>query len=255
MITVITLTGDRPLPFLLCQLWVSKQTVKPDQWIVIDDGKNSLPTDLVIDCEYVKRRRATNEPFHTLIPNLKEALNLIKNDKIIIFEDDEYYAPTYIERMSKLLDKYEMVGIGRSKYYHLPTRLYFKHNNMNHGSFAQTAFKSSFIPELRTVIEGSPFIDLRMWAKIQDIQEHEITPRDNKFSGNEIELNNRAFVFDDLDENLYLAMKGLPGRDGIGEGHKLYKYEQWGAEIDNDWEVLKKWVPNDYSIYKELRIE
>ena len=76
-----------------------------------------------------------------------------------------------------------------------------------------------------------------------------------KFSGNEIELNNRAFVFDDLDENLYLAMKGLPGRDGIGEGHRLYKYEQWRAEIDNDWEVLKKWAPNDYSIYKELRIE
>jgi len=39
IITAITPTGDRPLALALCQQWMDAQTVRPDQWIVVDDGK------------------------------------------------------------------------------------------------------------------------------------------------------------------------------------------------------------------------
>ena len=39
MITVITPTGDRPLAFSLCRKWIFNQTIKPDQHIIVDDGK------------------------------------------------------------------------------------------------------------------------------------------------------------------------------------------------------------------------
>jgi hypothetical protein len=224
-ITAITLTGDRPLPFDLCRQWISAQTVKPDQWIIVDDGKLPMKVNgLPAYAEYVRREPQRSDPQHTMILNLKEALKKVTGEYIIILEDDEYYAPAYIEEMVKRLNQHEVVGIGNSKYYHIAGG-YFTNENMNHASFAQTAFRNNKIPVLEATFNGDCFVDIRFWKKAN------------------------GFVFDDGEENpLYVGIKGLPGRPGIGNGHLFDN----NYKKDTDHKILKKWIPKDYMSYLDI---
>jgi hypothetical protein len=151
-ITAITPTGDRPLAFELCKRWMAGQTRKPDQWIIVDDGKEPIPrfvdrdfNPLELFC-YVRREPRRDDPSFTLDLNLKAALPHIDGDKILIIEDDEYYAPGYIAEMARRLDSFEVVGICQSKYYHLPTGGYRQIGNTGHASLAETGFRKSFLP-------------------------------------------------------------------------------------------------------------
>jgi glycosyltransferase involved in cell wall biosynthesis len=224
-ITCITLTGDRPLAFALCQRWMANQNRRPGQWIVIDDGKTPLtPTPTM---QYVRREPRTDDPRHTLIQNMKVGLPLVKGEKVIIFEDDEYYAPEYIEEMSRRLDEHEVVGIMKAKYYHLPTGGYRNIQNTGHASLAETAFRASIIPELSGLWDGDPSLDLRLWGKIGL---------------------SRGFLFVDTDKPLYLGIKGLPGRMGMaGYNPAIYPNKD-----STDRAILKKWVPKDYQVYLDI---
>lgn len=231
-LTLITPTGDRSLAFALCQNWIRKQTLQPDQWIVIDDGR--MPTKpFICSMQYMRREPQPGDPHHTLLLNLKTALPLIRGDKIIIIEDDDYYAPKYIETMSAKLDEHEIVGIGRAKYYHLFSGGYYRHRNMRHASLAQTAFRKSFLSEFEELLNSTDnYLDFQLWGKV-------------KRSG-------REFIFIDDNESLYVGIKGLPGRQGIGIGynpkHRIYK--QHSHDVSR--EILKKWIPEDYEIYMDI---
>ena len=50
-LTVVTCTGARPEAFLLCQLWMSRQTLQPHQWFVLDDEEPK--TDCIAGQEYI----------------------------------------------------------------------------------------------------------------------------------------------------------------------------------------------------------
>lgn len=226
-LTIITPTGDRPLAFALCQNWVRKQTLQPDQWIVIDDGR--IPLKSYVPMQHVRREPQPDDPQHTLILNLKTAVPLITGDKVIIIEDDEYYAPEYLEEMALRLAEHEIVGIARAKYYHLPTGGYRQIANTTHASLAETGFRSSFVPELSEIWEGDPSLDMRIWQKAGQM---------------------RGLLFVDVFKPLYLGIKGLPGRTGIGAGHNPTLYR--GIRDTADRPVLKKWVPQDYQIYLDI---
>jgi hypothetical protein len=224
-VTAITPTGDRPLAFALCQQWMKNQTLKPSQWLVVDDGKTPLiPTSAM---QYVRREPKSDDPQHTLILNLKAALPLIRGEKIIIIEDDEYYAPEYIAEMSRRLDHHELVGIMHAKYYHLPTGGYYKIGNTTHASLAETGFRRSFLPELETLWAGDTSLDMRIWQK----------------------AGNRGHLFDDDSNSLYVGIKGLPGRAGIGAGHRPSLYHKKDTA---DRSVLKQWMPRDHGIYLDI---
>jgi len=231
VITAITPTGDRPLPFVLCQKWMSKQTLQPDQWIVIDDGK--MPMMPFLPMQYVRRKPQPNDPGRTLIENLRVAIPLIRGNKIILIEDDEYYAPGYIEEMSSRLNHHEIVGIGKSKYYHLPSGCYAQIGNTHHASLAEMAFRISFLPEFINYLDGELYLDMRIWRSI-----------DRK----------RGLIFFDDDKSLYVGMKGMPGRHGIGGGHDINHKIYQGRTCDESREVLKKWIPDkdDYKIYMDM---
>jgi hypothetical protein len=164
-ITVITPTGDRPLAFALCQKWMAAQTRQPDQWIVIDDGK--VPAVPTMPMQYIRREPKKSDPKFTLGVNLKKALPLVTGDRIMIFEDDDYYAPQYIETMNRMLMEHVIAGITNAKYYHLPTGGYYQNHNTKHASFAQTAFRSSILPAVKEIVDEcqTPFIDIDLWAK------------------------------------------------------------------------------------------
>jgi glycosyltransferase involved in cell wall biosynthesis len=228
MTTAITLTGDRPKAFELCQKWMSRQITKPDQWIVVDDGSEKL--NCIENIQYIKRERQPNEPKFTLILNLQEAIKYIIGDKIIFFEDDDYYAPEYITKMSAMLNDYDIVGIGRAKYYHLFGK-YYMHSNLEHASLAQTAIRNNLTPLLKKALPGDCFIDLRLWKSIP------ATYKKN--------------IFIDY-QYLYCGIKGMPGRAGIGAGHNI-EFNRY--QSDTDRRVLKQWIPEDYTTYLNIARE
>jgi len=230
MITAITPTGDRPLAFALCQRWMENQTMFPDQWIVIDDGRIPIRSERLSPIvEYIRREPQSNDPKHTLMVNLLKAFSLIKGDKIIIIEDDEYYAPEYLAGMVARLAYYEMVGIKNNKYYHLPSGGYCTHSNGGHASLAQTAFRATLLPTFKRCLDmrSQQFLDIRLWRRNR---------------------HGYGFLFVD-DPPLYLGIKGLPGRPGIGIGHDEKRYIEFDTPARDR---LKEWVPGDYQIYLDI---
>jgi len=233
-VTAITPTGDRPLPFALCQKWMMNQTLQPDQWIIVDDGKTpTMPIVSGSNIFYVRRKPQPSDPQYTLLLNLKMALPLIKGNKVMIIEDDEYYAPKYIETMAARLDEHEIVGIGKSKYYHLLSGHYAQIGNVHHASFAEMAFRSSFLPEFINFLDGGLYLDMRIWRSIN---------------------RNRTCLFFDDGKSIYVGMKGMPGRHGIGGGHDINHRIYRNQLHDSSRAMLKKWIPDndDYKIYMDI---
>jgi hypothetical protein len=239
-ICIITLTGDRPLALSLCDKWVSQQTRKPDQRIVVDDGKIPMVPTPIID--YIRREPKPHDPAHTLNINMLEALKHVKCDNVVIFEDDDYYAPTYLEEMERQLVNGDVVGIGHAKYYHLPSGGYSQQDNMGHASLAQTAFKASMIPFVESCAKQNDghYLDVRLWlGSGGSITGGEIPP-----SGHRVGKNGWIFK----DNNQYVGIKGLPGRPGIGTGHEKNTY----GNKDTNHIMLKKWIPKDYQVYLDV---
>lgn len=243
-VTALTCTGDRPLCLNLLSGWMKNQTVQPDQWIIIDDGR--VPYKPLGDCDYVYRLTERSDPKHTLGVNIKTALKYIKGDVILFIEDDEYYAPRYIETMLEKIQNYEIVGLCRSKYYNLRTKRYYVNPNLGHASLAQTGLKVKNLRVLESVIDGDAFIDVRLWAAFGGKSRS-----DNKMivPAKGIQVGNgKGILFDDgLKDCLYVGMKGMPGRVGIGAGHRSN-----GGIPDRNNEMLKIWMPNDYETYLGL---
>lgn len=240
-VIVITPTGDRPIPFNLSRRWMSQQTLKPTKWIIVDDGKVPMqPWEYESYEFYVRREPQDDDPKHTLIINIKTALSYINRQdsdtKIIFWEDDEYYSPDYLAVMSEKLDTKQVVGICYAKYYHLLTGSYVIHSNKKHASLAQTAFHISIIHLVDECIAlgmEKNWLDCNIWKRIMK-SEGKI----------------HSEIFKDT-QHLFVGMKGLPGRFGIGIGHKVSSYRL----CDNpDRAVLKEWIPNDYSAYMDLLV-
>jgi cellulose synthase/poly-beta-1,6-N-acetylglucosamine synthase-like glycosyltransferase len=244
MIAAITLTGDREEAFGLCRRWMENQTVQPYTWIVVDDGKTKMKS-VPKNCLYIRREPQTSDPKHTLILNMKEALKVLDAEYIVIMEDDEYYAPDYISQMLNRLIRYEITGIGRSKYYHLQGG-FIRHMNLNHASLAQTAFRKSLLPEFKTLLNGDSFLDLRMW----EIFNGKDTPLCNAFNLQEksrITKDGRGIIFDDAGNCFYVGIKGMVGRTGIGgSGHKFSGYT-----LDKNFVKLKEWLGDDFKHYQK----
>jgi hypothetical protein len=247
-ITVITPTGDRPLAFGLCWRWMARQTKTPSQWIIIDDGKTAMGSSeipmtapgLPAWIQYVRREPRSDDPKVTLDLNMRVALESgVTGDKVLIMEDDEYYAPGYIEEMSRRLDSHEVVGICDSKYYHLPTGGWDNCRNMAHASLAQTGFRASFLPTFSEFVGKGIYpdwLDTQIWRFVQA----------SKKTASPIAFQ----LFVDSAEPLYVGMKGLPGRSGIGSGHNPTMYRRHRDTPDRA--QLKKWIPKDYQIYLDV---
>lgn len=226
-ITLITPTGDRPFAFDLCQNWMSRQTVKYFQWIVIDDGK--VPMTPKVEMQYIRREPKPNDPKCTLALNISLALNYVKGDYVFIIEDDEYYAPNYLETMMNNFGLYFIIGLKDSRYYHLQSGGYIKLKNPVHASLAETAFIASIVPEVKKIVDSKihklpPYFDIDIWKQFYK----------------------QSFLFDDETNPIYLGIKGLPGRGGAGAGHTpdLYKLRD-----DENRSVLKRLVSKDYQTY------
>jgi len=233
-VTLITATGERPFAFALCKKFVSRFNWGPIQWIVVDDGA-SLPVEdgpsilpSSTSLTLVRPKSFWKPGENTLARNILLAIPLIQNDFVFFIEDDDWYGPNYIQfQMESMLcaEDVMMVGEAPARYYHLPTRQYWQLKNHRHASLCQTGIHKSQIPLLRTICEEAhrDFIDVRLWERCTHTQVIQSTKE-------------------------CVGIKGLPGRGGIGVGHRPQKTSAW-AQDSPEQEILRQWIGADISLY------
>jgi hypothetical protein len=204
---------------------MADQVVKPDQWIIVDDGFTPMPDYLKycanINIKYVRREPKEGEG-HTLTLNLKEAVKHIKGDKILIIEDDDWYGPNYIATMNHYLLHFDLVGEKCARYYHAPIMKFRRIANTAHASLCQTGFTSGALSFFKKCLEGDPYVDARIWA-VPTL---------------------RKYLIEDIKDELHLhcSLKGLKGRKGIGTGHNPEsRYYYPDIALEN----LIKWIGID----------
>jgi hypothetical protein len=221
-ITLITPTGDRPEAFNLCLKWMSRQTLFPDQWLIVDDGEIPLLEEDYAFPSFLNktiiRRNPSKEEGFTLTANLKKALPHIEGDIILIIEDDDWYGNNYIKTMCEMLSSHDLVGEGHARYYYVPIMKYRRIQNIRHASLCQTGFTKKILPLFEKCLDGDSYVDTRLWN-----------------------CNVSKHLFMDEDDRLQLncSMKGLKGRKGIGVGHNL---ESPHYTLDTELKYLIKWI-------------
>ncbi len=225
MITVLTCTGGRQMCFDRLEFYMKRQTVQPDQWIVVDDCQE--PTVCSMGQEVIRRQPWWKPGDMTLPQNMIAGLEKVRGDIVLVMEDDDWYRADYIEKMAELLQAYELVGEGRAKYYNIYNYRQILHPNMAHASLCQTGFRSAVIPDIMRVLTCNrtyQYVDLHMWK---------------------LDINKYIFP---LDESLCVGIKGMPGRPGAGYGHG----DKMGVIDKQPFEKLSQWIGDDVGFYRDV---
>jgi hypothetical protein len=221
-ITALTLTGDRPEAFALCQKWMERQTRQPDQWIVMDDG--AIPAVLTSRPEYVYCPELAGAA--SLPRKVAKAMdeNLIKGDVLTFFEDDDYYYPDFFELIAQKMERADVYGEGWAIYYNVRTRHWFDNGNYCHASLCQTAIAKEFFPVLLELARDPHFqLDGRLWPKAQ-----------------------RPKVFDPRKgARSCIGIKSMPGRPGY---MTIWHQNVFGA-FDPDLSALRRLIGSDADCY------
>lgn len=217
-ITLVTTTHKRPYCFSLLEQWIKRQSVKPDQWLVVSDNWEKYRFTMG---QEVIKRNADNDTLHSMLENWLAAIPKIQNDKIIVSEDDDWYHPEYIETMSGLLDQTRLAGFSFDLYYKLPLKKYKRCGNPSHASLAATGFTREMIPFIeRCKLHKSVYIDCYLWAEgTADCSNWRLIPNTAK--------DKRAY---------HVGMKCMPGGKGLGQGHT----EEGAADFNDD--MLRSWI-------------
>lgn len=225
MLTIITPTGDRRECFRLCEHWIRQQTYAgPLQWIVVDDGKR--PTKCSMGQEYVRREPRKNDPRHTLAANLRLAWPRVNGNKILIIEDDDYYAPRYLAEMDRLLGSADLVGEVGARYYFVKTRQYRVFSEHKHASLCRTGFTRKVLPLLRKLTKtDASDIDMRLWSA---------------WNGEAYQIPNQS-----SQDVMTVSLKGMPGRSGVTHTPKV----SWSLLSDDRLSALKTWIGDDWKYY------
>lgn len=227
---VITPTGGRPQQFAALTTYMLRQIYKgPVQWIVVDDV---LPASAFYDAivpqlprnwrlKLLRPNKVWEPGQNTQCRNMLLALDYVEpKDTVVIAEDDDWYAPTYLDTVEGWLRNANLVGEGQARYYNVPCMKYRQLINMEHASLCSTALKGAAINTLRSICaRDEQWIDIALW---------------NEYKNGVVHAN----------EGLVVGLKGLPGRSGLGMGHKLLD-----GVRDPDGSVLHQWIGEDCRRY------
>lgn len=225
-LTLITPTSDRPAAFALCERWMARQTYRgPLDWIVVDDGAARVVPSRG---QQHLRREPASDPRGSFAGNLLAGLTTARDlphEKILFIEDDDWYAPDYLALMCDWLEGADIAGEARARYYHLPTRRWMLCPNTDRASLCQTGIRRGLLQPLLDHLTAHPstFVDIHLWKTLA--------------------ADARQLLWG---ETLHsVGIKGLPGKQGIGIGHRLGERHR----CDTDGSVLKSWMGEDAEIY------
>jgi hypothetical protein len=234
-IALITPTGGRPKQIQLCAEFMRKQDYKGKVlWVLVDDV---LPN--TVDCvDLVDFRKSWQivkvfpSPVwsvgqNTQARNLLIGIEIVKNHKdveaVFIIEDDDYYNPQYLSVMVSKLNGCDIVGQLYTVYYDPVHRGWMRNGNALHASLFQVAFRIEILPIFERICQTRKrFIDMEFFRVVKG-------RRINLFDG----------------QDLAIGIKGLPGRVGIGSGHRM----EIKMQRDPDFVKLKELIGEDYKYY------
>lgn len=225
MLTLLTATGARPAAWALCERWMARQDYAgPVRWIIVDDGPEPQPVTFRREGWQLVLVRPSP---HWLPGQNTQARNLLKGlaavgpeERLVIIEDDDWYAPDWLTTVAAELEHAELVGENRARYYNVAQRRGRQLANTGHASLCSTAMRGAALRDLADACQSRPkFIDLELWRR----------PRHRRlFGGHRV-----------------VGIKGLPGRGGIGMGHE----PDFKGEADVSGDLLRHWVGADAEVY------
>lgn len=226
MLTLLTCTGARPEAFAICEKLMAAQDYAGNVvWIIVDDGEEATPVTFKREGweTIVVRPSPRWQPgMNTQARNMRAGLAFVDTSaRLLVIEDDDYYAPSWLSRMDHELMFADLVGEMRARYYNIKTRHYRQLQNAHHSSLCSTALKGNAIPILHEICKrATKFIDLDLW-KDQRIRKRLLPSND------------------------VVGIKGLPGRGGIGMGHR----DEFG-QPDNVG-ILAQWLGDGVQLYAD----
>lgn len=227
MITLITLTGGRQQCFSMLEKFIKAQTYivsAQTQWLVVDDC--TPPTECTLGQTYIKGPRAWEPGLNTQRYNMEAAISKVKGDVVLVLEDDDFYAPGYIQAMMDHLAYSEVVGIGNAKYYNVGVPGYKYLRNYVHAALSMTAFHAKHLKILKAAVDSGEFyFDAYLWRRVMDTRIPFTMVTNNTLS---------------------IGFKGMPGRDGLTHSHR----EKKDYLYDTNYAKLREWLGINFKMYE-----
>ncbi len=160
-ITCFTAHMHRPEAWELCEKYLGRQTRAPDQWLCLDSSPEPIVPTLPCDYHHVPELVSMPAKVLYAIEN-----KLIKGDAVIWLENDDWYKDTFVEWCETKLQKYQLVGEGRSVFFNCRNRWFTRCENKHHASLCQTAMHRDLLEESENIIRSydNPFWDTRLWS-------------------------------------------------------------------------------------------
>lgn len=233
MIYFLTPTGARHEGMALLAEYVNAQTYTgPAHWLLVDDCDPATRTPQVragIEVEIIRPDWRWQRGMNTQSQSLAAGLARIpEGATVIVLEDDDLYLPPHIENMLAALETADLVGEQTSLYYNVVTQRCRPMPGKYHASLAATACKGDATELLRQVCErGSRRIDMDVWREYEGAKRL-------------------------LSTTNVVGIKGLPGRAGIGVGHRNgFGTPDPGGQQLIDW--VGPELAANYDIFREAR--
>ena len=223
-LTCITCTADRPWAIARAEFLMARQTRPPDEWVVADDGV--VPAQLTQGQTHLRRAPSRSGP-ESLTGNLIAALAVATGDRLVIIEDDDWYAPEYLAVCEARLRQAEVIGCPTLRYYHVASRQHVTMPNIGSALF-QTALRRRYRSWLVSAAEQAALaqtynVDGRFWQALP------------------------TGVGKLYDTPLTVGIKGMPGRPGLGIGHRPARDKPW--HHDPNGQQLYRWIGDDAPYY------
>lgn len=227
MLTLLTPTGGRPQAWARCQRWMARQTYGGAvRWVVVDDGPEPQRVDIQRggwQIEVLRPEPHWQPGQNTQQRNLRAGLAAIDADapRVVIIEDDDWYAPDWLSTCDTMLGLADLVGESHARYYNVAQRRAREMGNSAHASLCSTAVQGMALTLLRAAVERHrTAIDLVLWQMARQ--------RGHLFRGGRV-----------------VGIKGISGREGIGIGHRSH----FGGQPDPQGALLRQWIGVDAEAY------
>lgn len=225
MTYLITPTGGRPQAFAkLAQYIAAQDYTGPVRWVICDDcepvtkhPRVSIPVDHV-------RAPWTWEPGqNTQARSMAYLLSLVPDGAaVVVMEDDDLYKPDHLTTMVEALKTHDLVGQRVSYYANVKTGKCMEIPGTCHASLGASAMKGDATRHLKRICESNArHLDITLWRE---------------FNGSKRLLETQTAI----------GIKGLPGRGGIGVGHRDTFGEPGG-------QTVRQWIGDElYSEYRKI---
>ncbi len=229
MIYLLTPTGGRPEALAMLAGYLNAQTFEgPARWVVVDDCDPATPVPPVragIEVEVIRPAWRWQPGMNTQAASMTAALQRVPAEATVaVLEDDDAYLPGHLNSVLAALAQAELVGERVARYYNVATQRFRELPGHFHASLASTAARGRALALLREVCAaGSRRIDMDLWQA---------------FRGPRALLETANVV----------GIKGMPGRGGIGVGHR----DTFGGP-DPSGQVLAQWLGPAAEAYRGFR--